>query len=66
MNGKEKCELMRNIRKNIAEKNNLFYTPCECNHEGDCPGYCPMCDKEAERLMNKLKEEMVLELPITS
>ena len=47
MTGKEKCELLKAIRKNIAEMNGIEYYPEQCDHEGNCPGFCPRCDMEA-------------------
>lgn len=56
MTGKDKCTYMRSIRERIAKKNNINYEPRVCNHEGDCPGYCEVCDKEAQDLMEQLKQ----------
>lgn len=47
MSGKEKCELLRSIRKEIADRNGIIFEPSECNHKGDCSGTCPLCDSEA-------------------
>lgn len=57
MTGKERCEFLRNIRKNIAEMNDLDYTPSVCTHEGWCPGFCPVCDREAADLMRQLERK---------
>ena len=35
-NGKKICETLKRIRLDIARANGIEYTPCECNHEGDC------------------------------
>lgn len=55
MNGKKKCELLRSIRKHIAELNGIAYTPTECHHEVCSTGTCPMCDAEAEHIMTELE-----------
>lgn len=55
--GKEKCEFLREIRKQIAAKYGLDYSPAECRHEGDCRGTCPMCDKEVSDLIRQLDEK---------
>lgn len=34
MNGKDKCNLLREIRRRIAELYGLTYQPAECHHEG--------------------------------
>lgn len=57
MKGKEKCEFLREIRKNMAEANGISYEPRECNYEGDCTGTCPFCEKEAADLLAALKEK---------
>lgn len=55
--GKEKCEFLREIRKQIADKYGLDYSPAVCHHEGDCRGTCPMCDREVSDLMRQLDEK---------
>ncbi len=57
MKGKEKCEFLREIRKNMAEANGILYESRECNFEGDCSGTCPFCEKEAADLLSALKEK---------
>lgn len=53
---KERCEQLRNIRKRVAERYGLDYTPTECNHEGPCAGTCPLCDAEAQDIERQLAE----------
>ena len=57
MTGKEKCEFLREIRKNMAQANGIPYEPRECNFEGECSGTCPFCEKEAADLLAALKEK---------
>ena len=57
MTGKEKCEFLREIRKNMAQANGIPYEPRECNFEGECSGTCPFCEKEAADLLSALKEK---------
>ena len=64
MTGKEKCELLKAIRKNIAEMNGIEYYPEQCDHEGNCPGFCPRCDMEASYLMMELKMKEAAGSPI--
>jgi hypothetical protein len=54
--GKDKCEFLRNIRRQVANKYGLRYEPQECHHDGDCPGTCPVCDAELSDLQRQLKE----------
>lgn len=60
MNGKEKCKLLRQLRKEIAEANNIIYLSAECTYEGDCKGTCPKCDAEIQYLESKLNEKEAL------
>ena len=64
MTGKEKCELLKAIRKNIADMNGIEYYPEQCEHKGDCPGFCPRCDQEADFLMRELKKKEAAGSPI--
>ena len=64
MTGKEKCELLKSIRKNIAEMNGIEYYPEQCDHEGHCPGFCPRCDMEASYLMKELRKKEAAGFPI--
>ena len=57
MNGKEKCEFLKGIRKRMAEANGIPYEPRECTYEGDCIGTCPFCEKEAKDLLVQLKKK---------
>ena len=57
MTGKEKCEFLKEIRKNMAKENGISYEPRECHHEGDCTGTCPLCEKEAAEVLAELKNK---------
>ena len=57
MNGKDKCNLLREIRKQIAAQYGLTYQPEECHHEGNCAGTCPKCDSELQDLQRQLNEK---------
>lgn len=65
MNGKDKCEIFRNIRKNVAERYGLEYHPRECHHKGNCPGTCPMCDAEVRDLQRQLDEKGITEVDVS-
>jgi hypothetical protein len=54
--GRDKCELLRDIRRQVAEKYGLRYEPQECHHEGDCSGTCKVCDSELLDLQRQLSE----------
>ena len=55
--GKRKCELLKQIRREIAVANNIVYLTAECTHKGPCKGTCPMCDAEIKYLENELNEK---------
>lgn len=57
MTGKEKCKLLKQIRKEIAESNGIVYLTSECTFEGECRGTCPKCDAEIRYLDNELQEK---------
>ena len=54
---KELCLLMSNIRKQIAEANDIEYVQTECTHVGSCSGTCPACEQELQNLERKLNEK---------
>lgn len=60
MTGREKCNLLKQIRKEIAETNGIVYLTSECSYKGnDCKGTCPKCDAELRYLdaeLNRLAE----------
>lgn len=54
-NGKDKCEILKEIRKYVAEEYGLDYEPTVCNHTGDCKGTCPKCEAELADLQDQLQ-----------
>lgn len=60
--GKEKCEMLKAIRKQIAERYNLEYTPSECTHKGNCLGTCPKCDAELRDLQEQLERRGITDI----
>ena len=55
MTGREKCQFLRLIRKQIAEANNIEFKTTECSYDGPCAGTCPKCDVEIRYLETQLK-----------
>ena len=53
--GKHICETLKGIRKEIAQANDIAYTPIECSHEGNCAGTRPACESEMRWLERQLK-----------
>lgn len=53
--GKVTCEKLKAIRREVAEKLGIEYSPKECTFEGDCLGTCPLCQQETDMLMEQLR-----------
>ena len=60
MNGKAKCKILKEIRRQIAESNDIHYVVSECPHQGDCTGTCPRCEEEVAYLERELKKRQAL------
>lgn len=58
MKGKDKCRLLKQIRKEIAEANDIVYLTSECTYEGECSGTCPKCDAEIRYLDNEIARKI--------
>jgi len=54
MKGREKCRILKEIRKQIAEENDIPYVVSQCSHKGDCKGTCPKCESELRYLEREL------------
>ena len=54
MNGKSKCKVLKDIRKKIAEANDIAYVTSDCKYQGDCSGTCPKCEAEVHYLEEEL------------
>ena len=54
MNGKDKCRILKQIRREIAEKNDIEWVVSECKHQGNCKGTCPKCEAEVRKLESEL------------
>ena len=56
MNGKAKCKLLKQIRREIAKNNDIAYVTSECKYQGDCSGTCPKCEAEVRYLEEELRK----------
>jgi len=54
MKGKNKCKLLKQIRRKIAESNDIEFVTSECKFQGDCTGTCPKCEEEVRYLEQQL------------
>lgn len=55
MTGKQKCKILKEIRRQIAEANDIRYVVEECSHKGKCKGTCPRCEWEVRELERALE-----------
>lgn len=58
--GKNKCRILKQIRKQIADANDIHYVIEECKFKGACTGTCPKCEAEVRYLEEQLEERRVL------
>ena len=58
LSGKQKCEMLRKIRREIAARNNIEYLTADCTFTGECPGTCPKCDAEVRYLEYELNRKI--------
>ena len=58
--GKRTCKILKEIRKQIAENNDIEYITSECKHQGDCLGTCPKCEAEVRYLERELEKRQKL------
>lgn len=60
MKGKERCKILKDIRRQIAESNDIEFITSECKHKGDCLGTCPKCEEELRYLERELEKRQRL------
>lgn len=53
--GKQTCKILKEIRRQIAEANDIKYITSECRYKGDCLGTCPKCEAEVRYLEQQLR-----------
>ena len=58
--GKEKCRILREIRKTIAEENDIPLVTEECRYKGNCKGTCPKCEAELRYLEQQLEKRRAI------
>ena len=56
MTGKQKCKILKEIRRQIAEQNEIRFIIEECSHKGKCRGTCPKCEWEVRMLEKELEK----------
>ena len=58
--GKKTCKILKEIRRQIAEANDIEYVVEECQYKGDCLGTCPKCEAEVRYLEQHLHQRQLL------
>ncbi len=56
MNGKSKCKILKEIRRQIAAENDIEFVTAECKFQGNCAGTCPKCEAEVRYLEQELQK----------
>lgn len=65
MNGKAKCKILREIRRRIAEENDISFITKDCTYQGECRGTCPKCEAELRFLEQQLERRRRLGKTVT-
>ena len=52
--GRRICGVLKTIRKQVADANEIKYEPRECHYEGECRGTCPACEAEVKYIEREL------------
>ena len=58
--GKNTCKILKEIRRQIAEANDIEYVVEECQYKGDCLGTGPKCEAEVRYLEQQLQQRQLL------
>ncbi|MDY6371725.1 MAG: carboxypeptidase-like regulatory domain-containing protein [Bacteroidales bacterium] len=58
--GKNICNQLKEVRKRIAEENDIPLEIEECTYKGECRGTCPRCEAEVRYLENALADRLRL------
>ena len=58
--GKNICNQLKEVRKRIAEENDIPLEIEECTYKGECRGTCPRCEAEVRYLENALADRQSL------
>lgn len=57
--GKQTCKILKDIRRHIAEANDIEFVTSECRYKGDCLGTCPKCEAEVHYLEQQLRKRQL-------
>ena len=54
--GKRICRALKELRKRMAEANEIPFEIEECTHKGNCSGTCPQCESELRYLVESIHQ----------
>jgi len=57
--GKQTCKILKEIRRQIAEANDIEFVTSECRYKDDCLGTCPKCEAEVRYLEQQLHKRQL-------
>ncbi len=60
MNGKERCRILKELRRTVADRNGIPYESPICTHQGECLGTCPRCEAELAYLDRAIAKRQAL------
>ena len=63
--GKNVCKVLKEIRRKVADDNEIPLEIRECTFEGDCKGTCPYCEAEVRYLERELQKRQALGKAVT-
>jgi len=63
--GKRTCEVLKDVRRRVAQENDIPLTERECTYEGECRGTCPYCESEVRYLEQELQRRLSLGKAVT-
>ena len=63
--GKQTCKILKDIRRQIAEANDIEFITSECQYQGDCLGTCPKCEAEVRYLEEQLERKRIAGKAVT-
>lgn len=63
--GKNVCKVLKDIRRKVADDNEIPLEIRECTFEGDCSGTCPYCEAEVRYLERELQKRRALGKAVT-
>ncbi len=58
--GKHTCKILKEIRRQIAEANDIEFITSECHFQGECKGTCPKCEAEVRYLEQQLEKRRLI------